>query len=112
MAGTSADALLHDNAEMLPDLVALRNQLHRHPELGLDLRRVPFVAGVPRFVWGQIPRDTAKWAVAALAGNAHAAMRHAMSLCYNAGYIRECWTSARGAQALPPGAPGTPPSSG
>ena len=83
--------------------------MHGPTELGLDLRRVPFVAGVPRFVWGQIPRDTAKWAAAALAGNAHAAMRHAMSLCYHAGYIRECWTSARGAQALPPGAPGLSP---
>ena len=29
--------LLQDNAEILPDLVALRSQLHRHPELGLDL---------------------------------------------------------------------------
>jgi hippurate hydrolase len=37
MSGSPLVTLLQDNAEILPDLVALRNQLHRQPELGLDL---------------------------------------------------------------------------
>jgi amidohydrolase len=39
MSRTLRDTLLADNAELLPRLVALRNSLHRHPEVGLSLPR-------------------------------------------------------------------------
>jgi glycosyltransferase involved in cell wall biosynthesis len=78
--------------------------MHEQTELGLDLRTVPHVARVPRYVWGQLPRDAARCAAAALAGNVHTTMRHAMRICYGAGYIRECWTP-RPADASPPAVP-------
>ncbi len=37
MAQDALSGLREANVELLPDLVALRNELHRHPELGLDL---------------------------------------------------------------------------
>jgi len=59
---------------------------------GLDLHRVPHIAGVPRYVWGQIPREAAQWVRARLAGREKDAMRHAMRLAYCLGYIRACWS--------------------
>jgi len=62
----------------------------RHPvtELGLDLSRVPKVAGVPRFMLGSAARDSAGWLRALLRCNATDRMRHEMMLCYFAGYVR------------------------
>jgi glycosyltransferase involved in cell wall biosynthesis len=66
--------------------------IHRETELGLDLRRVPHVFGVPRYVWGQIPREALQWLRARLTGSHVDAMRHAMRLAYCFGYIRACWS--------------------
>jgi glycosyltransferase involved in cell wall biosynthesis len=66
--------------------------IHHETELGLDLRRVPYVLGVPRYVWGQIPREVAGWLRARLAARHTDAMRHAMRLAYCVGYIRACWS--------------------
>ena len=66
--------------------------MHHRTELGLDLHRVPHIAGVPRYVWGQIPREAAQWVRARLAGREKDAMRHAMRLAYCLGYIRACWS--------------------
>lgn len=62
----------------------------RHPvtELGLDLSRVPRVAGVPRFMFGSAVRDGVGWLSALMAGNRRDRMRHEMMLCYFAGYVR------------------------
>jgi hypothetical protein len=65
--------------------------MHDRTELGLDLRTVPRVAGVPRYVWGQLPRLVLSAARSALSGDAHAAMRHQMHVIYALGYIRACW---------------------
>jgi glycosyltransferase involved in cell wall biosynthesis len=69
--------------------------MHRQTELGLDLTRVPHVASVPRYVWGQLPRGVLQWARAVLAGDRYAAMRHHMSLMFALGYVRGCWSRER-----------------
>jgi glycosyltransferase involved in cell wall biosynthesis len=79
--------------------------MHGQTELGLDLRTVPRLVGVPRYVWGQIPRAAVSWTQAALAGDVQAAMRHAMSICYSVGYIRECWRTRPTGDAIPVTAP-------
>jgi glycosyltransferase involved in cell wall biosynthesis len=63
---------------------------HAHPvtELGVDLERVPQVAGVPRFMVGSAIRDAAHWMRALVASDAIARVRHEMMLCYFAGYCR------------------------
>jgi glucosyl-dolichyl phosphate glucuronosyltransferase len=62
----------------------------RHPvtELGLDLSRVPKVAGVPRFMFGSAIRDFAGWITALVSRDPASRMRHEMMLCYFAGYLR------------------------
>jgi glycosyltransferase involved in cell wall biosynthesis len=62
----------------------------RHPvtELGVDLSRVPKLAGVPRFMYGSAFRDGIGWLRALLRCDASGRMRHEMMLCYFAGYVR------------------------
>jgi glycosyltransferase involved in cell wall biosynthesis len=76
--------------------------MHRRTELGLDLRTVPYIAGVPRYVWGQLARSSASFAGSLLIGDRHAAMRHQMYIAYALGYVRACWAAHR----LTPNAPG------
>ena len=72
--------------------------IHGRPELGLDLREVPHIAGVPRYVWGQLPRSLARTIFALLRGRSQDGMRQAMHLVYCVGYIRACWHR----EVLPP----------
>src|SRR5581483_10780434 len=62
----------------------------RHPvtELGVDLARVPKVAGVPRFMLGSAVRDGCGWLRALVSRDAIDRARHEMMLCYFAGYVR------------------------
>lgn len=62
----------------------------RHPvtELGIDLSRVPKVAGVPRFMFGSALRDGIGWLRALASFDSVDRMRHEMMLCYFAGYVR------------------------
>jgi hypothetical protein len=57
-------------------------------ELGLDLRRVPHVGGVPRYMLGDALRDLWGYARALILGSAGDRMRHAMRLAYFAGFAR------------------------
>jgi hypothetical protein len=66
--------------------------IHHRTELGLDLREVPYVAGVPRFVWGLLARSLVRWLGAALRRDAQAAARHEMRIAYAFGYVRGCWS--------------------
>jgi glycosyltransferase involved in cell wall biosynthesis len=66
--------------------------IHQETELGLDLRRIPRIAKVPRYVWGQLPREMVSWMMARLGGRPLDAMRHAMRVAYCLGYIRACWS--------------------
>jgi glycosyltransferase involved in cell wall biosynthesis len=77
-------------------------KIHRCTELGLDLRAVPYIAGVPRFVWGQIPRAAGRWARSLIAGDRAAAMRHKMLVAYSLGYIRGCWSREQLTPVAPP----------
>lgn len=65
--------------------------MHHCTELGLDLREVPYVIGVPRFVWGLVPRAAARWTGAVVTRNAQAAARYEMRVAYAIGYVRGCW---------------------
>jgi glycosyltransferase involved in cell wall biosynthesis len=69
--------------------------LHQRTELGLDLHRVPHVARVPRYVWGQLPRGLWQWLIALARGNVRDAMRHEMRAVFALGYIRACWRRER-----------------
>ena len=66
--------------------------MHHETELGLNLRHVPHIARVPRYVWGQIPREAFHWLGAVLTGRPLDAMRHEMRLAYCFGYVRACWS--------------------
>jgi glycosyltransferase involved in cell wall biosynthesis len=67
--------------------------LHRRTELGLDLTGVPHIAGVPRYVWGQLPRSAGGWLKGRVTGDVYAAARHEMAVLYGLGYIRGCWSA-------------------
>jgi glucosyl-dolichyl phosphate glucuronosyltransferase len=69
--------------------------MHDSTELGLDLRTVPYVAGVPRFVWGLLLRATLHWAKAVITRQPLDAMREQMQLAYACGYVRACWSRDR-----------------
>jgi glycosyltransferase involved in cell wall biosynthesis len=83
--------------------------MHQRTELGLDLRTVPYVAGVPRYVWGQLPRSSMNFARSVLTGDRHAAMRHEMHVAYALGYIRACWMAHTLTPIAPVGPAGRPP---
>lgn len=57
-------------------------------ELGLDLRTVPHVGGVPRYMVGDALRDLHAYARALITGNTGERMRRAMRLAYFAGFAR------------------------
>jgi glycosyltransferase involved in cell wall biosynthesis len=70
--------------------ISKRRLERRHPvtELGVDLSRVPKVAGIPRYMFGSALRDAVGWLSAVASGNPANRMRHEMMLCYFAGYLR------------------------
>jgi glycosyltransferase involved in cell wall biosynthesis len=67
--------------------------LHPVTELGVDLRTVPHIAGVPRYMYGAVPRYLAAWLSAAVRARWTDAARHEMGLCYAMGYFRARWGS-------------------
>lgn len=75
--------------------------MHRHTELGLDLATVPYVARVPRFVWGQLSRAVGRWVGAVIVGDTHGAVRHEMHCAYALGYVRGCWNHQAELAAAP-----------
>jgi glycosyltransferase involved in cell wall biosynthesis len=65
--------------------------LHQRTELGLDLRDVPYVVRVPRFIWGLLVRGAVNWVGAAARRERLSAARHEMQCAYALGYVRACW---------------------
>ncbi len=65
--------------------------MHQQTELGLDLRGVPYVAHVPRFVWGMLLRGAVNWIGAVVQRERLNAARHQMQCVYALGYVRACW---------------------
>ena len=63
--------------------------MHPITELGLDLRTVPTVAGIPRFLFGSAFHDVKRWAVARFRGDIGAGIAAETQVCYFAGQVRE-----------------------
>jgi glycosyltransferase involved in cell wall biosynthesis len=66
--------------------------MHGETELGLNLRTVPYVARVPRFMWGLIARSALRGMAAGLSRKQHRSMFYQMQCAYAAGYVRACWS--------------------
>jgi glycosyltransferase involved in cell wall biosynthesis len=62
----------------------------RHPvtELGIDLRTVPRLAGVPRLMLGSAARDAAAWTATWLSRDRIERLRREVRLCYFVGYVK------------------------
>ena len=86
------------------------DSLHSLTELGLDLRHVPHVAGVPRFMWGDLIRAGAGWASAALGRDSRNAARKEMKVAFVLGYVRGCWSKESLPQVPPAASPQQPAS--
>jgi glycosyltransferase involved in cell wall biosynthesis len=69
--------------------------LHPVTELGLDLRTVPTIAGIPRFLFGSAARDLLRWFWAVLRGDTGARIAVETQLCYFVGQVRERLRLAR-----------------
>jgi GT2 family glycosyltransferase len=75
--------------------------MHQRTELGLDLTQVPYVARVPRFIWGVMARGMVHLAGAALTGDARNAVRYQTQCAYAVGYVRACWRREAARLAAP-----------
>ena len=75
--------------------------MHQRTELGLDLTEVPYVARVPRFMWGLLVRDSAQTLQAALRRDTQEAVRREMRCAYALGYVRACWSPVTSTAAPP-----------
>ena len=76
--------------------------MHHRTELGLDLHQVPYVARVPRFIWGVMARGAFRCAAAALSRDPRNVARYEMHCAYALGYVRACWRRDASCPAVPP----------
>jgi len=76
---------------------ALFEALQPVTELGLDLRTVPHIGAIPRYLFGEAVRDAIGWLRAAVHGDEAGRFRYGMRLAYFLGFIR-----ARGLWRHPP----------
>jgi hypothetical protein len=65
--------------------------LHGRTELGIDVRHVPRLLGVPRFVFGNVARNAVAWLAAWAPPDAARRAESWLALVYYAGYCREIW---------------------
>jgi hypothetical protein len=63
--------------------------LHPVTELGVDLRQVPTIGGVPRFLFGTALHDLRRWLKAAIHGDRGERFAAETQLCYFGGQLRE-----------------------
>jgi glucosyl-dolichyl phosphate glucuronosyltransferase len=83
---------------------------HQRTELGLDLREVPYLFHVPRFVWGVLLRAAVRWLGALLVRERLSAARHEMQCIYALGYVSTCWTAHPRRKRVPAVSHGKPAS--
>jgi glycosyltransferase involved in cell wall biosynthesis len=76
--------------------------MHHRTELGLDLDRVPYVARVPRFIWGVLARSALQCVAAAISRDVRDVTRYEMHCAYALGYVRACWSREASCPAVPP----------
>jgi GT2 family glycosyltransferase len=74
---------------------AMLERIQPRTELGLDLRTVPHVLGVPRYMYGSLLRDLASMVRARLRGDLAAAFRHEMMVMFFRGYFLARWNERR-----------------
>ncbi len=67
------------------------HQLHGRTELNIDVRHVPRVLGIPRFVYGNVVRNMKGWLRGWVRRDPAKRAQHWLSLAYYAGYCREIW---------------------
>src|SRR5688572_12740463 len=67
------------------------HQLHGRTELNIDVRRVPRLFGLPRFVYGNVVRNVKGWLRGWATRDPAKRAQHWLSLAYYAGYCREVW---------------------
>ncbi len=67
------------------------HQMHGRTELNVDLRNVPRVLGIPRFVYGNVVRNIKGWLRGWVRRDSAKRAQHWLSLAYYAGYCREIW---------------------
>ncbi|MGH9374519.1 MAG: glycosyltransferase, partial [Vicinamibacterales bacterium] len=67
------------------------HRMHDRTELGIDLRRVPRVLGLPRFILGGAVRNGRGWISAWLNRDAASRAECWLAMIYAAGYCREVW---------------------
>jgi glucosyl-dolichyl phosphate glucuronosyltransferase len=65
------------------------HRMHGSTELGVDLRAVPRIAGVPRFIFGNLARSAAAWVTAWTRRSPAARAEAWLSMMYCLGYCRE-----------------------
>jgi glycosyltransferase involved in cell wall biosynthesis len=65
------------------------HRIHNQTELGLDLTRVPRIAGIPRFMFGTVIGSLRDWMAAWIDGGAPRRAERALMLAYALGYMRE-----------------------
>lgn len=63
--------------------------MHPVTELGLDLREVATIGGIPRFLFGSALRDAARWAAALITRDQGRRFVAETQLCYFGGQVRE-----------------------
>jgi glycosyltransferase involved in cell wall biosynthesis len=68
---------------------ARMERLHPITELGLDLRTVPTVAGIPRFLFGNAARELLRWCAALVHGDLGRRLAAETQLWYFGGQVRE-----------------------
>ena len=77
------------------------DRLHPVTELGLDLRSVRHIAGVPRFMFGDLLRDLKAWMRGLSRGDRVEAMQGQTRACYFAGYAWERLRALRAGRDAP-----------
>jgi len=80
---------------------ALLEQRHPVTDTGVDLTRVPTVAGVPRFLFGSAVRDLFGLVGAAVTFNGIEIMRRLSMLCYFTGYLKGVRQAQTAAGSIP-----------
>jgi glycosyltransferase involved in cell wall biosynthesis len=80
---------------------ALLEQRHPVTDTGVDLTRVPTVAGVPRFLFGSAVRDLFSLVRAAATFNGIEIMKRLSMLCYFTGYLKGVRQAQTAAGSIP-----------
>jgi hypothetical protein len=74
---------------------AMLERLQPVTDVGIDLRTVPHILGVPRYMYGSVLRDLRAIVLERLRGRVAAAFRHEMMVMFFGGYFLARWNERR-----------------